>query len=191
LSGFKTNISVMAERIGEKVLVERTSRDEEVSFESLISRYTGEIGLLANRLLGWPGDVEDITQEVFLAAFVGLKKFRHDCDIKSWLFTITINKCRTFRYKQLFHRRKIIKTLDAESHPAADNKMLDDETFHKVRQTIKALPVKYREAVVLRYLQELDIEEISKILGISINTLHVRLNRARERLKNELKDIIS
>jgi RNA polymerase sigma-70 factor (ECF subfamily) len=81
--------------------------------------------------------------------------------------------------------------LDAESHPAADNKMLDDETFHKVRQTIKALPVKYREAVVLRYLQELDIEEISKILGISINTLHVRLNRARERLKNELKDIIS
>jgi DNA-directed RNA polymerase specialized sigma24 family protein len=73
----------MAERIGEKVLVERTSRDEEVSFESLISRYTGEIGLLANRLLGWPGDVEDITQEVFLAAFVGLKKFRHDCDINS------------------------------------------------------------------------------------------------------------
>lgn len=173
------------------MVFEESSRSNEAFFESLIEQYSGDIALLANRLLGWPGEVEDITQDVFLAAFIGFKKFRHDCDIKSWLFTITINKCRTFRYKQLFHRRKIIKILDAESHPAADNKMLDDETFHKVRQAIKALPAKYREAVVLRYLQELEIEEVSRILGISVNTLHVRLSRARERLKNELKDIIS
>ena len=77
-----------------------------------------------------------------------------------------------------------------ELHPASEKKMLDDETFEKVRNAVKALPAKYRETVVLRYLQELEIEEISKILGISINTLHVRLNRARERLKNELKDIV-
>ena len=68
--------------------------------------------------------------------------------------------------------------------------MLDDETFQKVRQAVKTLPFKYREPVVLRYLQELEVEEISGILGISINTLHVRLNRARERLKNELSGIM-
>ena len=179
----------MAERIRDEVLMEQYSRNDETSFEELVARYTGDIALLANRLLGWPGEVEDITQDVFLSAFMGLKKFRNDCDVKTWLFTITINKCRTFRYKQLFQQRKIIK-MDAESPPAADNKMLDDETFQKVRQTIRALPAKYREAVILRYLQELEIEEISKILRISINTLHVRLNRARERLKNELKDIM-
>ena len=180
----------MAERIGDEVVVEDFRRSDEVSFERLVEKYSGDVELLANRLLGWPGDVEDITQEVFLAAFVGFKKFRHDCDVKTWLFTITINKCRTFRYKQFLHRRKIIKKHDMELHPASEKKMLDDETFEKVRNAVKALPAKYRETVVLRYLQELEIEEISKILGISINTLHVRLNRARERLKNELKDIV-
>ena len=185
-----TNISVMAERTGDEVVVEESSRSDEVSFENLIEMYSGDVGLLANRLLGWPGDVEDIAQEVFLAAFIGFKKFRRDCDTKTWLFTITINKCRTFRYKKLLHRRKIIKKLDFESPPAADSKLMNDETFQKVRDAVKTLPVKYREAVVLRYLQELEIEEISRILGISINTLHVRLNRARERLKKDLTGIL-
>jgi RNA polymerase sigma-70 factor (ECF subfamily) len=180
----------MAERTGDEVVVEDFRQSDEVSFEKLVEKYSGDVGLLANRLLGWPGDVEDITQEVFLAAFIGFKKFRHDCDVKTWLFTITINKCRTFRYKQFLHRRKIIKKHEVESHSAAERKMLDDETFEKVRNTVKALPAKYREAVVLRYLQELEIEEISKILGISINTLHVRLNRARERLKSDLENIV-
>jgi RNA polymerase sigma-70 factor (ECF subfamily) len=181
----------MAERTGDEVVVEESSRSDEVSFEKLIELYSGDVGLLANRLLGWPGDVDDITQEVFLAAFIGFKKFRRDCDIKTWLFTITINKCRTFRYKQLLHRRKIIKKLDFESPPAADSKLMDDESCQKVRDAVKTLPAKYREVVVLRYLQELEIEVIRKILGISINTLHVRLNRARERLKNELKEIMT
>ncbi len=180
----------MAERTGDEVLIEESSRSDEASFERLIELYSGDVGLLANRLIGWPGDVEDITQDVFLAAFIGFKKFRRDCDIKTWLFTITINKCRTFRYKQLLHRRKIVKKLDFESPPAADRKMLNDETFQKIRDAVKTLPVKYREAIVLRYMQELEIEEISKILGLSINTIHVRLNRARERLKKELKEIV-
>ena len=77
-----------------------------------------------------------------------------------------------------------------ESHPVAERKMLDDETFEKVRNAVKALPSRYREAVVLRYLQEFENEEISKILGISINALHVRLNRGRERLKNDLAGIL-
>ncbi len=180
----------MAEKIGDEVLTEQSSRHEEVSFDSLVAQYSGEVGLLANRLLGWPGEVEDITQDVFLAAFVGWKKFRHDCDIKTWLFKITINKCRTFRYKRFFQRKKIINKNDIELHSAADRKILDDEIFEKVRSAVKALPARYREVVVLRYLQELEIEEISKISNTSVNTLHVRLNRAREKLKIELKGIM-
>ena len=172
------------------MVVEDFRRSDEASFERFVEQYSGDVALLANRLLGWPGDVEDITQEVFLAAFIGMKKFRHDCDIKTWLFTITINKCHTFRYKQFLHRRKILKKRDNESHPAAERKLQDDETFEKVRNAVKALPARYREAVVLRYLQEFENEEISKILGISINALHVRLNRGRERLKNDLAGIL-
>ena len=180
----------MAERVKDELLTEQISRNDETSFEEIVDLYSGDIALLANRLLGWPGEVEDITQEVFLAAFMGMKKFRRDCDIKTWLFTITINKCRTYRYKQFISRRKVFEK-DIREHPAAaDKKLRDDEKFENVRNAVKKLPGKYREAVVLRYLQELEIEEVSKVLGISINTLHVRLNRARERLKDELKEIV-
>ena len=181
----------MAERVKDEVLIEQYSRNDEASFEELVARYSGEIALLANRLLGWPGEVEDITQDVFLAAFMGLKKFRRDCDVKTWLFTITINKCRTFRYKQFLSRRKIIEKHNPELSAAADKNITDMEKFENIRKAVKKLPGKYREAIVLRYIEELEIEEISKILGISINTLHVRLNRARERLKDELKEIVS
>jgi len=200
----QSNISVMTERKEDELLVEQSIRNNEISFENLIEQYSEDVALLANRLLGWPapassdasrgggpGEVEDITQEVFLAAFLGLKKFRHDCSIRTWLFTITINKCRSFRYKRLFQWRKILdKPQSKPPAAAADRKIQAIETSEKVRDAVQALPAKYREAVVLRYLEELPTEEICRILGISVNTLHVRLSRARERLKNDLKEII-
>jgi len=66
---------------------------------------------------------------------------------------------------------------------------MDSETFNRVRRAIRALPVKYREPVVLRYLQELPTDQISRILGISKNSLQVRLNRARERLREDLAEL--
>jgi len=180
----------MTERTGDEILVKQTSQSCQTSIESLIEEYSDEIALLANRLLGWPGEVEDITQEVFLAAFIGLKKFRYECDIKSWLFTITINKCRSFRYKKLLSRRRLSSKHFHEIPPAADKKLLDNEAFENIRHVVKALPTKYREPVVLKYLQELETKEICNILKISANTLNVRLSRARERLKNDLKEFI-
>lgn len=72
----------------------------------------------------------------------------------------------------------------------ADGRLMDNETFNSVRHAVTALPAKYREPIVLRYLQELSINESSRILGISENTLQVRLNRARKRLRRELTELI-
>ena len=72
----------------------------------------------------------------------------------------------------------------------AHSVLLEAETFERVRHAVAALPAKYREAVVLRYLQELPTEEISRILGISKNALQVRLSRARERLKQDLAELM-
>jgi RNA polymerase sigma-70 factor (ECF subfamily) len=67
---------------------------------------------------------------------------------------------------------------------------MDDETFDKVRLAVQALPAKYRESVVLRYLQELSMGEIAQMLSISRNALQVRLSRARERLRGDLAELI-
>lgn len=174
-------------------LVKKFNQGGDFAFDRIVEQYYAEIAALANRLLVWPGDVEDVVQDIFLAAYLGLKKFRCDCSIRTWLFTITINQCRSYRYKRMLRRklfsRAVHKTSLAPAH-AADKTPIDRETFDRVRRAVTALPLKYREPLVLRYLQELPTDKISQILGISPNTLQVRLSRARKRLKQDLAELI-
>jgi len=182
----------MAETTDE-LLVEQFNRGDDSAFDRIVEEYSVDIAVLANRLLGWPGDVEDVVQDIFLAAFLGLKKFRCECSLKTWLFIITINKCRSHRYKRMlrlrFFSRAAGKIAPVSPHPS-DRTPIDNETFSRVRRAVTALPAKYREPVVLRYLQELSTDKISRILGISENALHVRLSRARKRLKQDLAELI-
>jgi len=177
----------------DKLLVEQFGQGDDSAFDRIVERYLTDISTLASRLLAWPGEVEDVVQNVLLAAFLGLKKFRCQCGLRTWLFTITINKCRTHRYKRMLHGRLFSKAFDKEApdgRPVADKMLIDRETFERVRRAVRALPQRYREPVVLRYLQELSTEQIVEILGISKNVLQVRLNRARNRLKQDLAELI-
>ena len=72
---------------------------------------------------------------------------------------------------------------------ATEKKQGREEEHEQVRQAVRRLPVKYREVVVLRYLEGLSTKEIAEVLGISENAFHTRLSRARERLENELTNI--
>lgn len=176
---------VMADSTDDARLVERFNGGDQSAFGTIIERYSADVSALANRLLGWPGDVDDVTQDIFLAAFLNLGKFRGDCSLRTWLFTITINKCRTHRYKRMLRLRRFPRAADrapSASHRAADASPMDSEKFSRVRRAVAALPAKFREPIVLRYLHELETEQISRILGIRKNTLHVRLNRARKLL---------
>jgi len=182
----------MAETTDE-LLVEQFNRGDDSAFDRIVEEYSADIAVLANRLLGWPGDVEDVVQDIFLAAFVGLKKFRCECSLKTWLFTITINKCRSYRHKRMLRLRffsQAAKKMVSAPARATDKRLIENEIFNRVRRAVTALPPKYREPVVLRYLQELPTDKISRILGISENALQVRLSRARKRLKQELAELI-
>ena len=179
------------EEIDAKILIGIAQVNRDVTLESIVREHSADVALLANRLLGWPGDVDDVVQDVFLAAFTGLKNFRCECDVKTWLFTITINKCRTCKYKKILTLKflgKFAGGLESASSDTAD-KQIDDETFECVRKAVKSLPAKYREAVVLKYLQEMKTADIMQVLKISENTLNVRLSRARDLLGKKLADL--
>ena len=181
----------MAEKIDDEQLVEQFRGGDDSAFERIVEQYSVDVAAFANRLLGWSGDVEDVTQEIFLAAYLGLKKFRCECSIKSWLFTITINKCRTYRYKRkLWWKRFSHESDNISISTGCEEKSIDTDEFRHVRRAVSALPAKYREPIVLRYLQEVDMDETSRILGISKNTLNVRLSRARKQLKEDLAELI-
>jgi len=174
-------------------VVERFRRGDTSAFDRIVAIHSADVAALANRLLGWPGDVEDIVQDVFLSALLGLKKFRCECSLKTWLFTITVNECRNYRYRQLLRLKlfsKAVGEASAAGIGSADERVLSREGFERVRRAVRALPARYREPVVLKYLQQLSSDEICRILGISQNALQARLSRARKRLKEDLAELM-
>jgi len=181
------------EEIEAKSLIGTVQVDKDDAFETLISQTSADISRLANRLLGWPGDVDDIVQEVFLAAYTGFEKFRGESDTKTWLFSITINKCRTVKYKKIL-RLKFLERFSEKYRDrvesGASERPIKDEISNAVRKAVSKLPVKYREAIVLKYLQELKTGEIIKILNITENTLNVRLSRAKKILSSKLWPLV-
>ena len=183
----------MAKDLDDERLVERFKRGDDSAFDAIVQAYASQVAGLANRLLGWPGDVDDLTQDVFLSAFSGLRRFRGQCSLKTWLFTITINRCRTYRYTRMLRLRRFKRVRTrAGGHVTrpADGRSLDAERFEQVRRASKMLPSRCREAIVLRYLEELPTSEICDVLGITANALQVRLNRGRERLRQELAGLL-
>ncbi len=172
----------------DEFLAEIRSQDSVVALEKIVEKYSSDVAGLANRLLGWPGDVDDVVQDVFLAVFLNIKKFRQKSSLKTWLFKITINKCRSLKYKRMLRLNfygKIARKAASKS-AAADDRPIHSETCERIRRAVADLPVRYREPVVLKYLQQSSTKEITKILGITENTLNVRLTRARKILKDKL-----
>ena len=160
--------------------------------DRLIATHGERLARLAFRLLGWRDEVDDVVQDVFVAALRNRTTFRLDSEIATWLTRITINTCRTrLRKKRLtlrgwLHlRERAPRASAATSQPALARR----EEAEVVRSAVRRLPEKYREAVVLRYLEEMEIAEIAGVLELSRNAVEVRLNRARERLRDTLGDL--
>lgn len=186
-------MAAMAKVTEELALVERFRRGDDSAFDRIVAQHSAEIAALANRLLGWPGEVDDVVQEVFVAAWIGLRKFRGESSLRTWLFTITVNKCRSRRVR----RRHCLRVATLEAAEAvesrgrgADSAAMDQETFARVRRAVQMLPPKYREIMVLKYLEGLETDEICVLLAITTNALQVRLNRARKRLREQLGDLL-
>lgn len=143
-----------------------------------------------HRLLGWSDETEDIVQDVFLAAWQNLKRFRGDASVQTWLTRIAINRCRSFqRRKKLWGRWW--SNVSTETRPLTDTTTaqqvaIEREATDAMRDGIRQLPPSLREVTVLCYLESLQPAEISELLNLRLNTVEVRLHRARQRLKASL-----
>ncbi len=166
----------------------------DVSFERLVAIHEPAVRRLAHRLLGWresTGEVDDVVQDVFLAALKSLGKFRGEASISTWLMRVTINRCRTHRRKQLLRFRWLLSQKPPANAPAANERPAADETSELVRTAVQKLPSRDREVIVLFYLEELPAAEIGKLLGISSGAVDVRLHRARAKLRQSLDGVLS
>jgi RNA polymerase sigma-70 factor (ECF subfamily) len=167
-------------------LAAEVARGDPGALERLIALHQPRVARLAYRLLGWRGDVDDVVQDVFLAALRSGQGFRGHASLWTWLSTITINRCRSH------HRRRAVasRVLRFAGKPgledAADRSTLADETAREVRAAVSRLRAKHREVVVLYYLESRTVAEMSEMLGVAPNAIEVRLHRARRCLRESL-----
>jgi RNA polymerase sigma-70 factor (ECF subfamily) len=169
-----------------------SNREENIDLlESLMDRYGTEIFRLAYSYVKRREAAEDIAQEVFIKCYEKLNIFRGDSSYKTWLFRITINRCkdvlRTWACKNLIFIDSPYKN-HANSRTGEDQ-LLQNEENQAVANAIFSLPVKYREVIILRYYEDLSILEISDLLDMNSNTLKSRIFRAHEMLKKKLKGV--
>lgn len=155
----------------------------------LVDRYRSMVYTLAYRMLGNADAANDIAQESFLSAFLALKEFGFRSKFSSWLASIVLNKCRDV----LRARRDTVPIDDLEGVLPGKERSPEDrssarETGDMVQRALAQLPESYREIIVLKHIEELDYREIAGIIGGSITGLKVRAHRARELLKDVLKE---
>jgi RNA polymerase sigma-70 factor (ECF subfamily) len=159
------------------------------AFDRLVEDHRARVTGLAFRLLGWTDEVEDVVQDVFLTVLKNTRKFRGESGLSTWLTAITVNTCRKRGRKQQL-RQRLLAHLGGRRRsalaPAADASAADRETFTGVRDAVRALPSRDREVIVLRYLEQMSVDRIGEVLGVSKNAVEVRLSRARQRLRELL-----
>jgi RNA polymerase sigma-70 factor, ECF subfamily len=165
------------------------------TFEQLVALYEPRVRRLAHRLLGWAAAdaADDIVQDVLLVLLNKLDAFRGDSSLSTWLTRVTINKCRSHQRKRwvresLFSRHR--STRSSEESSGVDDQPIRDDTNACVRAAVQSLAPRDREVIVLFYLEELSGKEIGRILRISSPAVDTRLHRARQRLKEKLKDLV-
>src|SRR4051812_4302889 len=176
----------------EKSLAQRFAEGDAAAFEAVVAIHRPRITRLVYRLLGWPNDVDDMVQEVFLAALTKCRRFRGESALATWLTVIALNKCRTHRRSLLSRWRTLRRAWHrpAPTVSSADAQALHDDTLAHVRQSIQQLNSRDREVIVLHYLEDRSVIEIADLLKLKQNAVEVRLHRARQRLKALLAPLI-
>lgn len=161
------------------------------SLEGVADRYGNMIYRLAYAKTKNIHDAEDVLQEVFLRyAKTGAegKIFDSEEHRKAWLLRVTVN-CSKNVISSGWHRRRNTNELEEGRLPDAASEYEISDTRSAVLNAVNSLSEKYRIAVYLFYYEELSIEEISDITGVSVSSVKTRLHRARQQLKGILKEV--
>jgi RNA polymerase sigma factor (sigma-70 family) len=168
--------------------------DEEnrARFESLLLPFMKDAYNLARWLMTNQEDAEDMAQESYLRAFRFFASFREGTNCRAWFLQIVRNTCYTALGARNLKQQQV--PLDLEANEIEDTVPLPPVSLSKkmtveaVREAIAALPIDFREVVVLRELEGLSYKEISEVSGVPIGTVMSRLARARHQLYLLLAD---
>jgi len=174
-------------------IVKKIQAGDTESVGVLIERYEGKIKRYAKKFLSLAEDIDDIVQEIFIKVYTNIKSFDVDKKFSSWIYRIAHNELINILKKK---QKNPLSFFDPDvlfPHPiakeSADGNIREKEIRKNLDQCLDKLPPKYRETLLLYYLEELDYKEIADIIHIPVSTVGVRLKRGRKLLRNVCKNL--
>ncbi|SHH51941.1 RNA polymerase sigma factor [Thermosipho atlanticus] len=181
----------------EKEFIKALKRGEELAYRKLYREYAPKIGAFARTYFG-TDDIDDVVQEVMLRIFKGIKKFKGNSSLSTWIYRITMNVCNTLYEKYKKKNEKVFSVQNDEDgereieivDPRRDvyREVQQELLYEKILDILEKLPEKERILIKLRDIDGLSYSEIAKILDIPEGTVKSRLHSAREKLKKALKE---
>jgi RNA polymerase sigma-70 factor (ECF subfamily) len=173
----------------ERELVQRIQTGDRQAFEALLDAYETRVYRLALRFTDNVPDAEDVTQEIFLAIYRGLGRFRGNSALGTWIYRIAMNHCLEYRRKRRlesipYDEELTLASSDWREDPvqAADRQ----ELSAKVEAAINCLSPQHRDVIVLHELQGLTYQEVATMLNVPVGTVKSRLSNAFRRLRDLL-----
>ncbi|ASS68252.1 RNA polymerase sigma factor SigW [Paenibacillus sp. RU4T] len=178
-------------------LIRLALKGDQRAFADLVGMYQDKLYHLAYRMLYNRQEAEDAVQETFLRVFRNMERYDESMKFSTWIYRITTNLAI-----DRLRRRKPGFSLDAEvpEHDGLDgysmfasedaspeDEVLLSETQRIIRAAIETLPPKYKSVMVLRYLEDLSLQEISDVLDMPVTTIKTRVHRGREFLRKKLE----
>lgn len=163
--------------------------EELVDIERIIKEYGDSLLRMCMIYLKDRALAEDAVQDTFIKVYQKYHTFNKDSEEKTWIMRIAINTCKNYMRTSWFKRVKTGLDLETISEDEVDVSLLEQEMQKQILQEVAELNYKYKEVIVLYYYQELSTKEIAKILGIKEGTVRVRLQRARQKLNVQLKEV--
>ncbi len=191
----------------EAAILQELRAGSEEAFALLLAQYHGPIYSLLARTVRNPSDAPDITQEVFLKVFRGIRGFKGDSSLRTWIYRIAVHEASNQRR---WFRRHAEREVALEAELPGDGEeglsLLDTlasegvspfdaaaqaELRAQVEEALREVPDSYRATVVLRDIEGFAYEEIAEILQIELGTVKSRLMRGRAHLKKRLIPLVT
>ena len=185
-----------AQPVEDASLAHRAAAGDRDAFAALVVRHQASVFRLARLLTSTADEAEDVLQQTFLAAWTGIRGFRGDASVRTWLLTITRNAALSLRSRS---RRDPIQPTASESiadlglragwgGPSPEDLAIARQRHDRLADAFGRLPAADREILTLRDLEGLSGEETALLLGLSVAAMKSRLHRARLALAAALRE---
>jgi len=170
----------------EQYIINRVLKGDTDAFGLLVKRYQKPIFNLMYRMSGSFDEAAELTQEAFIKAYEKLEHFQPGKKFFSWLYAVGINHAKDLIRKnkrRRYFEENSEKTSELGCLSEQQDSMYDRLDFQQIEKVLVGMPLKYREAIILRYHEEMSLRDIAQALQISVSAAKMRVSRGLEMLR--------